>query len=237
MRAEPNTKPSIPLRESRLKRFKSVSDEEIELSPLTILVGPNSSGKSSLLQSILLMVQAAQSIEGGENFSLNGSLVSLGGYAEVVSALQRRSSGFEIGGKLALGSDASVDGRRRLGLASEGPVDNFVVDWDVGFRGTPEHEPGSTIVQKVSLATGGDVADSLRLRMQRVRPSDVQRSFDKFHASNLNVVSDFWALAPVSVLTSRARSRLLDALTSSVLVSSFVVQCLQECWSRLMPIL
>ena len=41
----------------RIKNFKSVRDQEINLAPLTVLVGKNSSGKSTVLQSILFLGQ------------------------------------------------------------------------------------------------------------------------------------------------------------------------------------
>src|SRR5581483_3910513 len=56
----------VLLQEVRLTNFKSVTSEVIPLSPLTVLVGANSSGKSSVLQAILLLVQAAQSDTSGE---------------------------------------------------------------------------------------------------------------------------------------------------------------------------
>ena len=49
------------LQEWRLKNFKSVQDQAILLSPLTIVVGKNSAGKSTFLQSILFMAQNALS--------------------------------------------------------------------------------------------------------------------------------------------------------------------------------
>ncbi len=45
----------------KLFNFKSVHDEtEIELKPLTILAGSNSSGKSTVLQAMLLISQTLQ---------------------------------------------------------------------------------------------------------------------------------------------------------------------------------
>lgn len=42
-------------RKIKIKGYKSISDQEIELKPLTILTGINSTGKSSVIQSILLI--------------------------------------------------------------------------------------------------------------------------------------------------------------------------------------
>lgn len=46
--------------EIRVKEYKSVSDETIELRPITILAGANSSGKSSIMQPLLLLKQTLE---------------------------------------------------------------------------------------------------------------------------------------------------------------------------------
>jgi len=44
-----------------LKNFKAFKEAEIEFKPITILIGPNNSGKSSLIQSIILIQQTLES--------------------------------------------------------------------------------------------------------------------------------------------------------------------------------
>lgn len=44
------------LTQVNIKNFKSISDENLKLAPLTILTGTNSSGKSSVIQAIMLMI-------------------------------------------------------------------------------------------------------------------------------------------------------------------------------------
>ena len=46
-----------------IKRFKSVEDAELALGDVTVLVGPNNAGKSSVLQAIQFAVSVAQSLE------------------------------------------------------------------------------------------------------------------------------------------------------------------------------
>jgi len=77
------------LRKWRFNSFKSVAyPVEIELAPLTIVVGANSSGKSTLIQSILLMAQNAMRFDERSTaksqgiFELNGPLVQLGTFEE-----------------------------------------------------------------------------------------------------------------------------------------------------------
>lgn len=44
------------LTQVNIKNFKSIQDESLKLAPLTILTGTNSSGKSSVIQAIMLMI-------------------------------------------------------------------------------------------------------------------------------------------------------------------------------------
>jgi AAA15 family ATPase/GTPase len=57
----------------------------LEFAPLTIFCGANSSGKSSILQSILLFKQTLQKTIESPNMVLNGPLVKLGDFSDVVS--------------------------------------------------------------------------------------------------------------------------------------------------------
>lgn len=47
------------LKTIRLKNFKLHEDSEIEAAPITVFIGPNNSGKSSIFQALLLLRQAA----------------------------------------------------------------------------------------------------------------------------------------------------------------------------------
>ena len=68
----------------RVKNFKSWKDSgEVKLAPLTGFFGTNSSGKSSLLQMLLLLKQSTDSIE-VIYFGDTGSLVNLGSFREVI---------------------------------------------------------------------------------------------------------------------------------------------------------
>ncbi len=63
----------------RLQRFKCFMDQFISLEPLTILAGSNNTGKSSVIQALLLLRQTAKTgrLKKGE-ILLNGPLVHLG---------------------------------------------------------------------------------------------------------------------------------------------------------------
>ncbi len=90
----------------QIRNFKSVSEADIPLAPLTILVGENSSGKSTLIQSILFMAQNAQSpVYGYQSnrgkLDLNGNLVSLGTFGEAIYS-EAEEKIISLGGTLKL---------------------------------------------------------------------------------------------------------------------------------------
>ena len=60
----------FPLRSLSLENFKSVSQQDINFKPLSVIVGANSSGKSTLLQSILLLTQSTQTTSSPGNIRL-----------------------------------------------------------------------------------------------------------------------------------------------------------------------
>ena len=107
------------LRHWRIGAFKSVNEKvEIDLAPLTVVVGANSSGKSTLIQSILLLAQNSSRIEEKNSaksrgmFELNGPLVQLGTFRETVCDLtETKSSQFEFGGNWFAGQTAFVANR------------------------------------------------------------------------------------------------------------------------------
>ena len=68
----------------QLSNFKCIDQAQLELKPLTVLCGPNSSGKSSLTQSLLLLKQSSESIGGIYNLSPRGNIVDLGSYPEFI---------------------------------------------------------------------------------------------------------------------------------------------------------
>jgi len=69
----------------RIKNFKSFQDTgELNLRPLTFLMGPNSSGKTSLLQVLLMLRQTVDSRDLRNPLEINGSYVDLGSYQTMV---------------------------------------------------------------------------------------------------------------------------------------------------------
>lgn len=83
--------------EMQLKNFKSIRDAVIPLHPLTIIVGANSSGKSTALQALLVLAQAARAEVGSGRLPLNGEYVQLGEFREVQTFGVEPSTGISLG--------------------------------------------------------------------------------------------------------------------------------------------
>lgn len=68
-----------------LENFKAFQKlDNLKVKPITILCGTNSCGKSSILQSILLLKQTLESKKSNQNLLLNGSFVRLGYFQDVI---------------------------------------------------------------------------------------------------------------------------------------------------------
>jgi predicted ATPase len=66
-----------------IKNFKSVGEANLELAPLTLFAGANSSGKSTLLQSILLIAQTLAARGSTQTVVLNGHIIKLGQFDDL----------------------------------------------------------------------------------------------------------------------------------------------------------
>lgn len=90
------------LRRIELRDFKSVAEASVNLKPLTVVVGANSSGKSTLLQSILAVTQAVRAGTSSAEFPLNGEFVRLGTFDETRNFLAAEAdSPMEVAFRLA----------------------------------------------------------------------------------------------------------------------------------------
>ncbi|MER8672034.1 AAA family ATPase [Mesorhizobium sp. M1156] len=70
----------------RVSNFKSIRDgSDLPLAPLTIFAGANSSGKSTFIQSVLLIAQTLSNKVGSRSVVLNGAFTSLGQFDDLKS--------------------------------------------------------------------------------------------------------------------------------------------------------
>ncbi len=110
------------LREYRLTNFKAFGETvTIPIRPLTLIFGANSSGKSSIFQSLLLLKQTLEEAKNPSTALLTkGSLVDLGTYRDFVHRHETERD-FEIGAYFNLGSDAGSEdssSESKMGLLS-----------------------------------------------------------------------------------------------------------------------
>ncbi len=79
-----------------LRHFKCFTSLKLPLSPLTLLSGANASGKSSVLQALVLLHQTMRAHEWSSRLMLNGAAVQLGTVFDVIDQVHGRRS-CEIG--------------------------------------------------------------------------------------------------------------------------------------------
>jgi predicted ATPase len=106
-----------------LENFKPIRERlDLPTAPLTVLAGLNSSGKSSFLQSILLISQTLANQKLDEPLVLNGPLVRLGTFQDVCNDRAkdpRLGIGFTLDGTFSGGKAASPLNARQLKRARE----------------------------------------------------------------------------------------------------------------------
>ena len=84
------------LHQLELTNFKCFELLKLPLAPLTLLSGTNASGKSTVLQSIVLLHQTMRENEWSTRLALNGSVAKLGTVTDVVDQVNGRDR-FEMG--------------------------------------------------------------------------------------------------------------------------------------------
>src|SRR5260370_3716602 len=89
--------------EIQVAGFKAISDEQsIEIRPITILAGANSSGKSSIMQPLLLLKQTLEAPYDAGPLQLNGPNVKFTSADQLLSRIGRGQSlaSFRVGMRL-----------------------------------------------------------------------------------------------------------------------------------------
>jgi AAA ATPase domain/Protein of unknown function (DUF3696) len=172
-----NRGPLTLLSQWRIENFKSVKNAKIDLAPLTVLVGPNSAGKSSLIQSILLFAQNARrqlrAFDGTNRgqMILNGDLVNLGTLEEAHSDLaQSKDLPIRFGAtfKVDVARRAGIMFRRAQSLDADGqtiPNSVPVLDWNLDLMNEPGLiNSGTAAVKKIDMfyTVGGEIKEELR---------------------------------------------------------------------------
>jgi predicted ATPase len=95
------------IEELEFTNFKTWTKVKLKFGKITALFGTNSSGKTSLIQFLLLLKQTKEATDRAVAFTLNGSYVNLGVYKDLVNGHDESKTidwkvGFSIGSELAL---------------------------------------------------------------------------------------------------------------------------------------
>jgi energy-coupling factor transporter ATP-binding protein EcfA2 len=142
-----------PLRLWRLNNFKSVAEAELPLSPLTVLVGANSSGKSSLIQSMAVIAQAAQTYSSESTLPLNGPFVELGDFGDLRFAGAATRDRIAIGGIFFLPSETQRPNDEGDAHLSTSSVERSMFDWQVELLNpSRDRTPGRAQLRGVHLS-------------------------------------------------------------------------------------
>lgn len=133
------------LRRVELVDFKSVAHADVSLAPLTVVVGANSSGKSTLLQSILAVTQAVRSDVSTAEFPLNGEFVRLGTFEETRNFLaEDPDADMEIAFELAGPSRRVARPSSVRGSSRPLQRDRLYFKWRAHLRGQTTTEAGAS---------------------------------------------------------------------------------------------
>lgn len=98
-----------------LKNFKGIKSlDDLDIKPITIFCGSNSSGKSSILQAILLLKQTMMNASTERTVIFNGKYAHLGSYNEVVYG---KNPANNISISLTLNDEGIIDNDYGLGLS------------------------------------------------------------------------------------------------------------------------
>ena len=160
-----------------IENFKSIYDSAtFKLSPLTIFAGANSSGKSTVLQSILLIAQTLQSSVQSKSVILNGHIVRLGAYNDIASN-SCQDKDISIGFTIAPTAESSkvFTASQTVGIYS--------------FYSNEHDSVADTITCQMSFGCDGDEAEKEALQLQpRLKTSSVKVVYkDQFSGRDTEV--------------------------------------------------
>ena len=129
-----------------LSNFKSVVDQEVDLGRLTLLVGENSSGKSSILQVLRLLQQSLQSESVGDRFPLNGDLIRMGTIKDIRTAQKNLGESDVFFGVEVVYDPSTMRPDFRTSMHPD-KRNSMIVNWGINISDTVPDEPGSTYIK------------------------------------------------------------------------------------------
>lgn len=150
----------------QLRNFKAIKSSGFSVKPLTVLLGANATGKSTFIQSVLLLAQNFARQDNSFDLQLNGAAVRLGTFGEVIRRGSKGGFSIELGLKP---EDATA-----LGWRSYSPRLTVVCN-------SPSPASGVALISEVTLEARVSPTDSFETIATRLgakaQPSDSNSSF------------------------------------------------------------
>ena len=173
------------LRSLEIRNFKSIKHASITLHPLSIVVGANSSGKSSLLQVVLALSQAVRSRSAGTEFPLNGEYARFGTFGETIRFRSQHQGGhndserqIELGASILETVEEDFI-RRRLQDADESDLVDVVIDWTLNLTPDTARNDDAAKISSTQLILYG-----------KGRSSDILMKYDLSGLDDLDTEND-----------------------------------------------
>ena len=155
------------LRRIGLSNFKCWKELDIELAPITLLFGVNSSGKTAILQSLLMLKQTVASRDPGQHLNFGGGprdYVDLGSYRDLVLG---HKENLPIGMSLAWDTKAYSVFRLQRGFIypRRGPA--ITLEHSVAWRWEND-----VVVDHLGYNACGDEKFNCFIRLDRLKPEN-----------------------------------------------------------------
>lgn len=172
------------LRRISLTNFKCWRELDVELAPISIFFGTNSSGKTAILQSLLMLKQTVASRDPNQHLNFGGGArdyVDLGSYRDLVL---EHDEDQPIGMQLAWNTHVfSVFKRRTMGLRqSLSPETPITLEYEVSWRWEND-----VFVDHLGYSACGDEKFDCFIRLARLEPD----SYRVNHSASLQTMYAF----------------------------------------------
>ena len=167
------------LRLIEVDEFKSIESASLTLHPLSIVVGANSSGKTSLLQVILAISQAVRSSSSGARFPLNGEYARFGTFGETVrfrsaKEVAHQDTPRRIGMRMVIADSEDAGVLRYENVWGEVTEDERVyIDWSFGLVSDGNSESDTAKLDAIQLFCYQQAADGERQGILRYDLEDL----------------------------------------------------------------
>ena len=109
------------LKAIKLENYKCFKDETIDIAPLTVLCGVNSSGKSSILKSLLMMKQTVEKDTPYNKLAFSGKYVDNGYFDDIINITCKDNcnSSFTISNVFVLNNFNGIENRQDIASFKE----------------------------------------------------------------------------------------------------------------------